>query len=130
MPVSQAENPPLSVRIMINIVLALSDRHPTYHETSSDQVSSINAQLSKLKVLDALSYLLNKVTEALDRFAAAIDSTSQKAGDNSAPSAGLAGTHPVDGKKYISQATITQLFQRRHEKYVANANLNKEQTIP
>ncbi|GKA07626.1 hypothetical protein Tco_0686850 [Tanacetum coccineum] len=77
-----------------------------------------------------LDYLLYQVTEALDRFAAAIDSTSQKASDNSATSAGLDGTHPVDGEKYISQATITQLFQRRHEKYVTNANLNKEQTIP
>ncbi|GKB77187.1 hypothetical protein Tco_0944082 [Tanacetum coccineum] len=38
------------------------------------QVSSINAQLSKLKVLDDITSLLKKVTEALYRFAQAIES--------------------------------------------------------
>ncbi|GJW79788.1 hypothetical protein Tco_0143763, partial [Tanacetum coccineum] len=42
------------------------------------QVSSITAQLSKLKVMDALPILLIKATEALNRFATAIASTSQK----------------------------------------------------
>nr|GEV43824.1 hypothetical protein [Tanacetum cinerariifolium] len=42
------------------------------------QVSSIITQLLKLKVLDALLSLLIKATEALNRFATAIASTSQK----------------------------------------------------
>nr|GEV43826.1 hypothetical protein [Tanacetum cinerariifolium] len=42
------------------------------------QVFSIITQLLKLKVLDALSSLLIKATEALNRFATAIASTSQK----------------------------------------------------
>ncbi|GKD11272.1 hypothetical protein Tco_1190957 [Tanacetum coccineum] len=59
------------------------------------QVSSINAQLSKLKVLDALPNLLNKVSEALDRFENDIDKASHKTGDESVPLAGQAGTHLV-----------------------------------
>ncbi|GJS13370.1 hypothetical protein Tco_0407842 [Tanacetum coccineum] len=62
------------------------------------QVSSINVQLSKLKVLDALPSLLNKVIKALDRFAHAIESSSQKASDTSVPSAGQAGTRPAEGE--------------------------------
>ncbi|GKB59926.1 hypothetical protein Tco_0916112 [Tanacetum coccineum] len=42
------------------------------------QVSFITAQLSKLKVMDALPILLIKATEALNRFATVIASTSQK----------------------------------------------------
>ncbi|GKB15622.1 hypothetical protein Tco_0849545, partial [Tanacetum coccineum] len=49
-------------------------------------VSSINAQLTKLKVLDAIPSLLNRVAEALDRFTTAIDLASQKASVNSVPS--------------------------------------------
>ncbi|GKF45738.1 hypothetical protein Tco_0135540, partial [Tanacetum coccineum] len=44
--------------------------------------------LSKLKVLDALLSLLNKVTEALNMFATAIASASQTTGDQSVPSTG------------------------------------------
>ncbi|GKA43877.1 hypothetical protein Tco_0736601 [Tanacetum coccineum] len=62
------------------------------------QVSSINVQLSKLKVLDALPSLLNKVIKALDRFAHAIESSSQKASDTSVPSAGQADTRPAEGE--------------------------------
>ncbi|GJS20174.1 hypothetical protein Tco_0448806 [Tanacetum coccineum] len=50
-----------------------------------EQVSSINVQLTKLKVLDALPSLLNKVVAAMDRFATAIVSASQKAGDHNSP---------------------------------------------
>ncbi|GKE14433.1 hypothetical protein Tco_1422010 [Tanacetum coccineum] len=95
-----------------------------------EQVSSINVQLSKLKVLDALPSLLNKVTKALDRFATTIESTSHKAGDTSVPSAGQTGTHSAEGEKYINQVTITQLFQRRVEKDSTKVNLNKETNIP
>ncbi|GKE93677.1 hypothetical protein Tco_1574772, partial [Tanacetum coccineum] len=94
------------------------------------QVSSINAQLSKLIVLDALPNLLNKVVEASDRFKNVIDKASHKTGDESVPLAGQVGTHLADREKNTQQATITQLFQRRHAKDAANANLNKEPTIP
>ncbi|GJR22409.1 hypothetical protein Tco_0970936 [Tanacetum coccineum] len=53
--------------------------------TLPKHVSLINEQLSKLKVLDVLPSLLNKVVEALDRFASAIESISQKASDQSVP---------------------------------------------
>ncbi|GKB54441.1 hypothetical protein Tco_0905194 [Tanacetum coccineum] len=53
-----------------------------------DQVSSINAQLIKLKALDAILSILGKVATAMDKFTNSINSTSQKAGDHSVPSAG------------------------------------------
>ncbi|GJV96879.1 hypothetical protein Tco_1548456 [Tanacetum coccineum] len=66
------------------------------------QVSSINDQLSKLKVLDALPSLTNRVVEALDQFATAINSTSHKADDQSVPSVGQAGTHlPEGGEEHM-----------------------------
>ncbi|GJT63777.1 hypothetical protein Tco_1015257 [Tanacetum coccineum] len=51
------------------------------------QVSSIQVQLSKLKTLNALLILLHRVTEALDKFAQAIESTSNKTGDHGVLSA-------------------------------------------
>ncbi|GJW56847.1 retrovirus-related pol polyprotein from transposon TNT 1-94 [Tanacetum coccineum] len=77
------------------------------------QVSSIQA---KIKTLDALLSLLSKVTKALDRFTQAVDQASLKAGDKGVPSAGQAGTHPVEGEKNTKQATITQIFKQRAEK--------------
>ncbi|GKE35773.1 hypothetical protein Tco_1455095 [Tanacetum coccineum] len=71
------------------------------------QVSSINAQLTKLKVLDALLSPLDKFVVAMDKFAKAIKSTSYKAGDHSVPLAGQACTHSAKGEKNIKQATIT-----------------------
>ncbi|GJT83089.1 hypothetical protein Tco_1057431 [Tanacetum coccineum] len=53
-----------------------------------EQVSSVNAQLSKLNVLDTLPSLLNRVAKALDRFLTVVDSASQQVGDNSVPLAG------------------------------------------
>ncbi|GJV26979.1 putative RNA-directed DNA polymerase [Tanacetum coccineum] len=94
------------------------------------KVSSIHAHLIKLKVLDALPSLLDKVDAAMHMFAKAIDSTSQKAGDNSVPSAGQANTHPTEGEKNTRQPTSTQLFQRRQEKNAANINRNKQPTKP
>nr|GEX90472.1 hypothetical protein [Tanacetum cinerariifolium] len=67
-----------------------------------EQVSSINAQLSKLKVLYALPNFLNRVVEALDRFATAVDSTSQKVSVNSVPSAGQASVDVVK-KMYMDK---------------------------
>ncbi|GJX66204.1 hypothetical protein Tco_0300547 [Tanacetum coccineum] len=70
-------------------------------------------KLSKLKVLDVLPILLNKVTEALDMFASVIESSSQKAGDIKVPSIGQAGTHPGEqvkdkGKKAISHEEMVE----------------------
>ncbi|GKC62780.1 hypothetical protein Tco_1095378, partial [Tanacetum coccineum] len=76
------------------------------HPPSPSQVSSVQA---KIKTLDALLSLLNKVTTALDRFVKAIEDASQQAGDKSVPSAGQAGTHPAEGEKNTTQVAITQL---------------------
>ncbi|GKA28199.1 hypothetical protein Tco_0714367 [Tanacetum coccineum] len=92
-----------------------------------DFQSSISVLTSK--VLDALPSLLNRVAKALDRFATTIDSASQKAVDNSVPLADQVSTHPAEGDKYTSKATITQLFQRKQQKDAANANQNKQPTI-
>ncbi|GJV86208.1 hypothetical protein Tco_1530146 [Tanacetum coccineum] len=61
----------------------------------------------KLKTLDALPSLLNKVTEALDKFAQVIYSESQMIGDTSVPSAVQAGTQPTKGEKNTNQVTIS-----------------------
>ncbi|GJY92157.1 hypothetical protein Tco_0507939 [Tanacetum coccineum] len=92
-------------------------------------VLGLTKQLSKLKVLDALQSHLNKVTEALNKFATAIRLASNITSDQSVPLAGQADTHPTEGKKNTQQATITQLFQRRIEKVAARANLNKQTII-
>ncbi|GJZ11725.1 hypothetical protein Tco_0546484 [Tanacetum coccineum] len=60
------------------------------------QVASIQA---KIKTLDALPSLLNKVTKALNKFAQVIESASKKARDLIVPSVGLAGTHPAEAEK-------------------------------
>ncbi|GJW77462.1 hypothetical protein Tco_0139144 [Tanacetum coccineum] len=60
---------------------------------------------AKLKALDALPSLLNKVTNALNRFAQAIASKTTR--DTSVPSAGQAGTKPAEGEKNTNQATIS-----------------------
>nr|GEV88599.1 hypothetical protein [Tanacetum cinerariifolium] len=48
---------------------------------ASISVSSISSQLTKPRVLDAIPSMLGKVADDVDRFANAIDSASQKAGD-------------------------------------------------
>ncbi|GKC24515.1 hypothetical protein Tco_1026665 [Tanacetum coccineum] len=82
---------------------------------------------AKLKTLDALSSLLNKVTEALNQFAQAIASASKKTKDANVPLADQVGTKLAEGEKNTNQATISQLFQRKATK---DANLNKQQSIP
>ncbi|GKC35942.1 hypothetical protein Tco_1048326 [Tanacetum coccineum] len=78
-----------------------------------EQVSSFNVQFSRLKILDVIPSLLNKLTEAPNMFANAIESTSQKAGVAGVaivagvPSVGRANSHPAEGEKYTNQATIT-----------------------
>nr|GEV68362.1 retrovirus-related Pol polyprotein from transposon TNT 1-94 [Tanacetum cinerariifolium] len=68
------------------------------------QVSSVQA---KIKTLDALPSLLSKVTKASNRFAQAVKQASHKAGGQSVPSAGQAGTHLAEGEKNIKQAKLT-----------------------
>ncbi|GKE90560.1 hypothetical protein Tco_1571655, partial [Tanacetum coccineum] len=60
------------------------------------QIKSIQ---DKIKTLDALPSLLNKVIEALNNFAQVIKSTLKKAGDHCVPSAGQANIKPVEGTK-------------------------------
>ncbi|GKE12384.1 hypothetical protein Tco_1415935, partial [Tanacetum coccineum] len=60
---------------------------------------------AKLKTLDVLLSLLNKVTNYLNQFAQAI--TSNKTEGNSVPSVGQAGTQPAEGEKNTNQATIS-----------------------
>ncbi|GJZ69698.1 reverse transcriptase domain-containing protein [Tanacetum coccineum] len=74
------------------------------------QVEMVQA---KLKTLDALPSLLNKVTNALK-----IKVFLQQA---------KLGTQPAEGEKNTNQTTITQLFQRKAAK---NANLTKQQSKP
>ncbi|GKD73938.1 hypothetical protein Tco_1332220, partial [Tanacetum coccineum] len=76
---------------------------------------------AKLKTLDALPSLLNKVTNALNQFAQAI--SSKKTEDTSTPLANQAGTQPAEGEKNTNQTTISQLFQRKVAK---NAKLTKQ----
>ncbi|GJR87098.1 hypothetical protein Tco_0211109 [Tanacetum coccineum] len=83
---------------------------PTKLDDFTKNVASVQA---KLKTLDALPSLLLNVTQALNKFAQVLDSASSKAGDQSIPSAGQAGTIPAEGEKNTNQATISQLFQRR-----------------
>ncbi|GKE14326.1 hypothetical protein Tco_1421903 [Tanacetum coccineum] len=94
---------------------------PSKLEDFTKAVTSLTSQVAELKTLP----LLNKVTNALNRFAQAI--ASKTTGDISVPSAGQAGTKPTEGEKNTNQATISQLFQR---KSVKNANLTKQQSKP
>ncbi|GKF92860.1 hypothetical protein Tco_0279579, partial [Tanacetum coccineum] len=86
------------------------------------QVGTVQA---KLKTLDALPSLLNKVTNALNQFSQAI--ASKKTKDASVLFAGQADTQPAKGEKNTNQTTISQLFQRKAAK---NANLTKQQSKP
>ncbi|GJS67867.1 hypothetical protein Tco_0682432 [Tanacetum coccineum] len=83
-------------KIKVEAEVAFLSAQPTY-----PNVEQLSELLAKIKTLDSLLSLLNKVTEALDRFAQAIEHASQKAGDQGVPLAGQAGTHPVEGKKNI-----------------------------
>ncbi|GJX84377.1 hypothetical protein Tco_0335151 [Tanacetum coccineum] len=87
--------------------------------------SQVEIVQAKLKSLDALPSLLNKVTNALNQFAQTI--ASKKTGDTSVPSTGQDGTQPAEEEKNTNQATISQLFQRKAAK---NANLIKQQSKP
>ncbi|GJQ91430.1 hypothetical protein Tco_0002569 [Tanacetum coccineum] len=59
--------------------------------------SQVDMVQAKLKTMDALPSLLNKVTNSLNQFAQAI--TSKKIRGDNVPSAGQAGTQPAEGEK-------------------------------
>ncbi|GJW43679.1 hypothetical protein Tco_0072478 [Tanacetum coccineum] len=82
----------------------LKDLSSKFNELS-EEVKGLKKQ-AKLKTLDALPSLLNKVTNALNQFAQAI--ASKKTKDTSIPSAGQAGTQPAEGEKNTNQTTISQ----------------------
>ncbi|GJS54443.1 hypothetical protein Tco_0627805 [Tanacetum coccineum] len=83
----------------------LKDIPPKLEEFTKTLTSAIQVEtvLAKLKTLDALPSLLNKVTEALNHLAQAIASTK----DASVLFACQAGTQPAEGEKNINQATIS-----------------------
>nr|GEV73338.1 hypothetical protein [Tanacetum cinerariifolium] len=64
---------------------------------------------AKIETMYALLSLLNKVTEALNKFALAITYASKTTKDASVPSAGQASTQPAEGEKNTNQATISQV---------------------
>nr|GEW67672.1 hypothetical protein [Tanacetum cinerariifolium] len=70
-----------------------------------DVPSQVKMVQAKLKTLDALPSLLNKVTNALNQFAQAI--TLKKTRGDSVPSAGQADTQHVEGEKNTNQAIIS-----------------------
>ncbi|GJS83183.1 hypothetical protein Tco_0749724 [Tanacetum coccineum] len=85
--------------------------------------TTLSSQMAKLKVMDAIPDIMNKVAVSLDKFADVISSASQKAETPSVPSAGQVDTHTAEGKKNTNKETIIQLFQRRQAKDADTANL-------
>ncbi|GJY03584.1 hypothetical protein Tco_0369524 [Tanacetum coccineum] len=85
--------------------------------------TALSSQMAKLKVVDAIPDIMNKVAVSLDKFVDVISSASQKAETLSVPSASQVDTHPAEGKKNTNQETIIQLFQRRQAKDADAANL-------
>ncbi|GJR68803.1 retrovirus-related pol polyprotein from transposon TNT 1-94 [Tanacetum coccineum] len=77
-------------------------------ESLEDEPIIIKSIQNKTKTFDALPSLLNKVIEALNKFAQVIKSTLNKAGDHCVPSAGQANIKPVEGDKNTQQVTISQ----------------------
>ncbi|GKC94166.1 hypothetical protein Tco_1159608, partial [Tanacetum coccineum] len=67
--------------------------------------SQVSSFQEKLKTLDALPSLLNKVTDTLNRFATIMETASSKATHESVPSAGQSHASPVEGEKNTNQAT-------------------------
>ncbi|GJQ89775.1 hypothetical protein Tco_0000914 [Tanacetum coccineum] len=64
--------------------------------------SQISSVQQKLQTLDALPYLLNKVTNTLNRFASILANVSHKATAQSVPLAGQTTASPAEGEKNTS----------------------------
>ncbi|GKB34396.1 hypothetical protein Tco_0879338, partial [Tanacetum coccineum] len=61
--------------------------------------SQIISVQEKLKILDALLILLNKVTDTLIRFSTIVENASPKDTDKSVPSASEANPSPAEGRR-------------------------------
>ncbi|GJS42179.1 hypothetical protein Tco_0567222 [Tanacetum coccineum] len=72
-----------------------------------NKLDTFTSTVTKIKTLVALPSLLNKVTEALKKFARVIESALKKARDHDVPSACLAGTYPAIGEKNTKHITIS-----------------------
>ncbi|GJU56977.1 hypothetical protein Tco_1234743 [Tanacetum coccineum] len=70
-------------------------------------LSALTTKVAKLKVLDAILDILNKVVVSLDILVDVISSTSHKAETSSAHSASQSATHPAEGEKNTNQVTNT-----------------------
>ncbi|GKE46952.1 hypothetical protein Tco_1478210, partial [Tanacetum coccineum] len=77
---------------------------PTKLETFTSTISSISSQ-EKLKTLDSLPSLLNKVTDTLNRFATVVENTSG-ATTKGVPSTGQATTLPAEGENNTNPTTM------------------------
>ncbi|GKB99331.1 hypothetical protein Tco_0985468 [Tanacetum coccineum] len=97
--------------------------------TKLETFTSVVSIQAKLKTLDTLPSLLNKVTDTLTRCAHILENASPKAGEKSVPLAGQAGASPAEGEKNTNQAIISQLFQRKIAKDAKKAN-PKQQPKP
>ncbi|GJZ42504.1 reverse transcriptase domain-containing protein [Tanacetum coccineum] len=75
---------------------------PTKLETFTSTISSLTSQ-TKLKTLDSLPSILNKVNQTLDRFATVVDNASRTI-TKDVPSAGQATASPAEGEKNTKDA--------------------------
>ncbi|GKA53445.1 hypothetical protein Tco_0746760 [Tanacetum coccineum] len=91
--------------LLIKLAGDLKDIPPKL-EDFTKTITSLTPQIAELKTL----HLLNKVTNALNRFAQAI--TSKKTGGDNVPSAGQAGTQPAEGEMNINQAQSPSFFKK------------------
>ncbi|GKB72479.1 hypothetical protein Tco_0933891 [Tanacetum coccineum] len=96
-----------------------------FSSTVSSQVSSIQA---KIKTLDALPSLLNKVTKALYRFAQSIEIASHKAADQNVPSVGQAGTHPAEGPPKTSSQYEGELINSKGKETMSHKETGEEES--
>ncbi|GJR40929.1 hypothetical protein Tco_1216613 [Tanacetum coccineum] len=83
---------------------------PTKLENFTSTIKSLTTQ-AKIKTLDALPSLLNRVTKALNKFAQVIESASTKVGDKGVPLAGPTNTKPVDGRRILNKQQYLNYFK-------------------
>ncbi|GJT43879.1 retrovirus-related pol polyprotein from transposon TNT 1-94 [Tanacetum coccineum] len=84
--------------------------------------NQISSGHKKLKTLDSLPSILNKVTETLNRFATMVENTSG-ATTNDVPSAGQASASPTEGEKNTNPA-ITDAEPNLHDELVDLLSIN------
>ncbi|GJY12574.1 hypothetical protein Tco_0381883 [Tanacetum coccineum] len=89
---------------------------PTKLETFTFTISSLTSQ-KKLKTLNSLPSLLNKVTDILNRFVTVMENASGATSKN-VPSAGQATASPVEGEKNTNPATKDAETTKLHNELV------------